>query len=256
MNKECNDTWCKPHCKCFKNDFLSYINPFSFISPVSDTCTSGEMKSPDYKPRNCERLSIEKALDKGELWKSFTIAKSPADGHCFIHSLIRALRDQHPNSTMVNYAEVLRLIAGETRRNILSYAAFNIDQTQKRLLDEMEKCIKYKIYNSKYGDMVPLIAATALSINIFIISKQGDGHDVFHVKPMSSDNHTKASILLYKNGKHYDAIIPFVKHCAQNWFHDTNRIKDVFSNIYVGTNKPNNYDENAWYNHRQKCGDL
>ena len=115
----------------------------------------------------------------------------------------------------------------------------------------MEKYIKYKIYNSKYGDMVPLIAATALSINVFIISKQGDGHDVFHVKPMSSDDYTKASILLYKNGEHYDAIIPFVKHCDQNWFHDTNRIKDVFLNTYVGTNKPNNNDENAWYNHRQ-----
>ena len=70
VNKESNDTWCKPHCKCFKNDFLSYINPFTFISPVSDTCTCSEMKSPDYKPRNCARLSIEKALDNGELWKS------------------------------------------------------------------------------------------------------------------------------------------------------------------------------------------
>ena len=87
--------------------------------------------------------------------------------------------------------------------------------------------------------MVPLIAATALSINVFIISKQGDGHDVFHVKPLSSDNHTNSSILLYKNGEHCDAIIPFVKHCDQNWFHDTNRIKDVFLNTYVGTNKPN-----------------
>ena len=65
---------------------------------------------------------------------------------------------------MVNYAEVLRLIADETKRNILSYTAFNIDQTQKHVLDEMERYINYKIYDSKYGDMVPLIAPTALSL--------------------------------------------------------------------------------------------
>ena len=76
----------------------------------------------------------------------------------------------------------------------------------------MELYIIYKIYDSEYGDMVPLIASTALSLNVFIISKHGNGHDAFHVKPMSSDDHTKASILLYKEGEHYDAIVPLEKH--------------------------------------------
>ena len=232
-NKVCHNVLNKHKCEYFKKDFLSYTNPFIFMSPAFNacTCTGGEMKSLDCKQMNCIRLSVEKALENSELWTTFTIARSPADGHCFVHSLIRALRDQHPDSTMVNYAEVLRLIVDETKRNILSYTAFNIDQTQKRVLDEMERYIRYKIYDSKYGDMVPLIASTALSLNVFIISKQGNGHDVFHVKPMSSDDHTKASILLYKEGEHYDAIVPLEKHYDQKCLQNKNHIKSVFKYV-------------------------
>ena len=339
-NNVCHNVLYKHKCEYFKNDFLSYTNPFIFMSPAFNacTCTGGEMKSLDCKQMSCIKLSVEKALENGELWIKFTIARSPADGHCFVHSLIRALRDQHPDSTMANYAEVLRLIVHETKQNILSYTAFNIDQRQKRVLDEMERYIKYKIYDCKYGDMVPLIASTALSLthwgrvthicvieisiigsdnglspgrrqtiictsagilfigplgtnfsenligiqafsfkkmhfkmastkwrpfclgpnvlNVFIISKQGNGHDVFHVKPMSSDDHTKAPILLYKEGEHYDAIVPLEKHYDQKCFQKTNHIKDVILKTYPGTNISYNYDGNAWCNHRKNAKNI
>ena len=83
--------------------------------------------------------------------------------------------------------------------------------------------------------------------------ERGNGRDVFHVKPMPSDDHTKASILLYKDGEHYNAIVPLEKQYDQKCLQDTNHIKGVFLNTYAGTNISYNYDGNAWCNHRKNA---
>ena len=85
---------------------------------------------------------------------------------------------------------------------------YNCFRVENDTLKEMIKYVRYKIYNSVFGDFVPYIFSNALNINIQILEKFPSGeirssctHDI------SDGGHT---IVIFKEGEHYSAVM--LKH--------------------------------------------
>ena len=62
-----------------------------------------------------------------------------------------------------------------------------------------------KVYDTPYGDMVPLVLANALGLNLIIISKCTMGYDIRQVC-CSVLNGSNNCLLVYKSSDHYDGI--------------------------------------------------
>ena len=70
---------------------------------------------------NVER--IENALLNGSFWSYYEINKSPADGHCLLHSVICGMKLQLQMNTIYDLEDVIRLIRDETLLNIDMYVS-------------------------------------------------------------------------------------------------------------------------------------
>ena len=70
--------------------------------------------------------------------------------------------------------------------------------------------VQHKNYNNLYGDIVPVIVANALMLNILIVEQTGNTYKLHLVKPRhdigSSILHR--TLILHKKNAHYDAIVP------------------------------------------------
>ena len=80
----------------------------------------------------------------------------------------------------------------------------------------MEDYLNLKRYNTRFGDLVPLIIANGLGINMIILgSHQSKTPDIVYGKRHGNSG-LKDHVFIYKSGEHYDAIIPtnpgFVKN--------------------------------------------
>ena len=62
-----------------------------------------------------------------------------------------------------------------------------------------------KMYNTDFGNLVPLVLANVLHINIAIISKDVHGYNVRVIHTNASTD-TLGNILVYKTPDHYDSI--------------------------------------------------
>ena len=84
---------------------------------------------------------------------------------------------------------------------------FPIDEQKPRLLDDMHRYLRDKIYETPFEDLVPLIVANALETNIIIIKDKLTRKVIREVKPFDVGNASHLMIL-YKKGDHYDACFP------------------------------------------------
>ena len=76
------------------------------------------------------------------------------------------------------YNQLLEIIEEETLRNINMYSEFLENASHTVTIEYMRRYISDKIYDTPYGDSVPLIAACGIKRNIFIVEKIGNGYDV------------------------------------------------------------------------------
>ena len=51
---------------------------------------------------------IDDELKTGEFWLKHNVEKSPADGHCFLHSVVRSSNAQHVNNVWLTLATLKR----------------------------------------------------------------------------------------------------------------------------------------------------
>ena len=74
-------------------------------------------------------------------------------------------------------------------------------------LSDMNAYLYNRKYDFSFGDLVPYILANALSINIAIVSKIADYHDVCIVRCDNEVSFDRCKyITVYKTGKHYDTM--------------------------------------------------
>ena len=107
-------------------------------------------------------------------------------------------------NTKYDLNDVIRLIRDETLLNIDTYVSFLVNGTIEELKTYMNLYLCHKIYDTPYGDMVPLILSNALGLTLLILSKTApESH--YEVRPVG--NGTKNHLLVYKYQDHYDAIV-------------------------------------------------
>ena len=124
------------------------------------------------------------------------IHPSPRDGHCLLHSIKSCLSFTKKSVSLEN---LLHLIRTEFFANKLLYAAFCPDVN---LVHQLNCYLDHRIYNSQFGDLVPLILANALHLTIRIYN--GDLSNYRDILPRHSVN--PHPLLVRLQHDHYDAL--------------------------------------------------
>ena len=82
-----------------------------------------------------------------------------------------------------------------------------VNESENDLFEQMKQYVRYKRYDSIFGDMMPLVVATILKKDIHILTTDDNGMEKTEIK--SPGNATCGNhIYVYKIGEHYDAIVP------------------------------------------------
>ena len=127
------------------------------------------------------------------------------DGHCLLHSVIYGMKNQLSVQRTCDLIEIAELIRHETISNIDLYVSFLLQGTRAILLSQMNMYIYDKMYDTRYGDMLPLVLCNALCLNLIILSQTASGYDIRTVVGRSSNNPCKY-LLVHKYEDHYDGI--------------------------------------------------
>ena len=76
------------------------------------------------------------------------------------------------------------------------------------LLQGLNEYVNNKRYDTSFGDLIPIIIANALSVNLLIIENNGSQFKVKLIECQHSKiDHPHVSMFL-KTGLHYDSIVP------------------------------------------------
>ena len=98
------------------------------------------------------------------------------------------------------------MILEEITEHANLYLRFLVDSSQHDLMYYMNQYVFNKMYNTDFGNLVPLALANVLHVNIGIISKDVRDYNA-RVIHANASNDTLGNILIYKTPDHYDSII-------------------------------------------------
>ena len=146
---------------------------------------------------------IQLSLDNDRFWLTYNIAKSPADGHCFVHSIAKSLGSQLPEHVCFKKEALLEKLKIETHENAHQYVDYIDGVGIQSLYSGVNKYVTHKQYDTSYGDIVPFIMSNAICINFMIIIQLADSYRVQLVECVAND---RPILILFKKGEHYDAI--------------------------------------------------
>ena len=124
-------------------------------------------------PGRCKRHCVEKwSLDYDTFWNNFNVTTLPGDGHCLLHAVIKSFTSQRPDKGELSKEKLVRLMSHETCEN--SYRYVPLLGSREVLLLGLTYYVRLKIYDSDFGDIVPLILCNTLKLNIEILYMDGD----------------------------------------------------------------------------------
>ena len=149
---------------------------------------------------------IESLCKNGHLWTYYIIEKSPGDGHCLMHSIVTSMSSQMNSSDNIDLNYVKSAIMDEITNNSSRYVEAIDGRNLKSLIRGMRQYLLEKKYDTPFGDLVPYIIANALNMNLILIMA-GDPQSTLLVKSLTDDDGCYESLVLYKDGAHYDGIV-------------------------------------------------
>ena len=92
---------------------------------------------------------------------------------------------------------------------MIKYVAFRTDSSSVNLLAEMKSYVEQRVYDTLFGDALPLMLANALKMNIIVIIAE---NSEFYCRVIECESNVTVcienSIFVYKMNDHYDTIIP------------------------------------------------
>ena len=132
---------------------------------------------------------------------SLTIVPSPPDGHCLMHSINIAFK--HQLNLKCDLHKLKCGIFVETLINLDNYLAF-LSQSASKLFSDLSRYIIHKNYNTAFGDLIPLILANFLNLNLIIIEQTDNG--CFRKITVNSSTPSLSAILVHKFKDHYNGI--------------------------------------------------
>ena len=111
---------------------------------------------------------------KHDIWKYCEIHKSPADGHCLLHSVVSSLKYQFLHNVDLDTNYLLGVISNEIAQYPERYVLYWKNNDANVFYKGFEMYAKYNHYNSVFGDHVPMILANALKIDLILIEESID----------------------------------------------------------------------------------
>ena len=99
---------------------------------------------------------------------------------------------------------LLRQLSNETIDNCNKYLPYVEDMSLEKVKNGLSQYVLHSNYNTSFGDLVPVIVANAIHLNVIILMKSGMNFAVDGICIEQSVN----SVLVVKSGEHYDAIVP------------------------------------------------
>ena len=138
------------------------------------------------------------------------LSRSLPDGHCFLYSVVKACSSQLSPNLDINVGFILDKMNSELTSCPNIYTAFTEGRDISELTTAFNDYALYKKYDTYFGDVVPLLCANALGINIITLS---DSHKDCLSKVIFSKSKTKGCIFIYKRSDHYDGFIPMEHIC-------------------------------------------
>lgn len=131
-----------------------------------------------------------------------SIIPSAPDGHCFLHSIVTALTYEGYSNYCVSTNVLCDLIYSEVLNNLNVYTAFCLTND---IIHQMNNYILHKIYNTDFGDIVPLIISNAISFPLRIYDNSYTcQHEIL---PNNNNIHRNTVINVRLCNEHYDAIV-------------------------------------------------
>ena len=131
------------------------------------------------------------------------ILQTPGDGHCFIHAVLASWRHQQPTLKQLDHHKVGCSLFLEILHHAERYNSF---REGSNTLHEMNKYIRYKAYNSEFGDLVPFVLSNALNINVKILEKFPSGEVRTSFTRDLSVSPSCPTVVVYKEHEHYSAV--------------------------------------------------
>ena len=152
------------------------------------------------------REYVESCANDGTFWDVFQVRKSLGDGHCILYSVISSMESQHNISLGVH--DVTELIKLEVFTNYGQYHEYVDGDRPDELLIRMNDYIDTKIYDSSFGDLVPVILANAMKIDLLILTEFEENYTCDCIPYTRYTAHDKRDVLIvFKKDEHYDGIV-------------------------------------------------
>ena len=147
-----------------------------------------------------------------QIRKCLQISQSLPDGHCFLYSIIKSCSTQLTPGLDTDVRSILSKMNSELAACPHFYAAFMKKNDISAMKTAFHNYTVNKKYNTRFGDVVPLLCANALGFNIVILN------DSYNVSPkvVFSKSESQACVFIYKKGDHYDGLIPM-----EHIYHDS-----------------------------------
>ena len=161
-----------------------------------------------FKNHESHSTQLLYVINQTLFWNVFNVAKSPPDGHCFIHSIILSLKSQ---GIVIKTEDLLQSIDFECFDNTDRYLPFMGDDSNLLLFQAMHNYTVFKQYDSDFVDLIPQICSNALCICINIVVKHESSFLFYRITPI--DGIYNHEVCVYKNGDHYDCLIKSPDNC-------------------------------------------
>lgn len=142
------------------------------------------------------------------------------------------MESQLPKEEKSNLDMLIKKMKNEVTKNKSIYLLGIENSSETILLHEMKQYFRYGVYNSSFGDLVPIVVANALHINLEIIIRDRDGKLFLYLIPCKNShdvNREKMTLNVFKYLDHYDAVCYKGSHVhAENNTHGNNmNVRDV-----------------------------
>ena len=150
-------------------------------------------------------MSLLKTISHG--FCKLNILKTKGDGHCFMYALSQSWAKQIGISNAPDIHKIKCVIFCEVIKNLDTYANFLTPPCNKpsTILHDLHKYLLWKSYNSDLVDVIPLITANALHINICILDEVNVGSYQEHTVCCSTKT-INPKLLLHRHHDHYSAV--------------------------------------------------
>ena len=144
----------------------------------------------------------------------FAVSKSRGDGHCFLYSVLTAIKYQNAPNTVnrqrVSYSFLLR----ELKNHVERYCKIYADKLQlpvNTFNNQFKTYIEHKVFDLDAIDLLPFILATVLQVKFCIIEKNGkDNIHLLHISPIPeiiiASPTIATQLYVLKTGEHYDGL--------------------------------------------------